>query len=60
MFSGLKIANDETREREFGRLMSIKDNYPKYVISMPPLVRRTEDNGIIHLGLREFLTVGLL
>ncbi len=54
------IANDETREREFGRLMSIKDNYPKYVISMTPLVRRTEDNGIIHLGLREFLTAGLL
>lgn len=53
------IANDETREREFGRLMSIKDNYPKYVISMTPLVRRTDDNGIIHLGLREFLTTGL-
>lgn len=53
------IANDETREREFGRLRNINDNYPKYVISMSPLVKRSDDNGIIHLGLREFLTNGL-
>lgn len=50
------IASDETREREFGNLKSIKDNYPKYVISMTPLVRRADDNGITHLGLRTFLT----
>lgn len=49
------IASDETREREFGNLKSIKDNYPKYVISMTPLVRRADDNGITHLGLRTFL-----
>ena len=28
------IANDETREREFGNLRNTKDNYPKYVVSM--------------------------
>ena len=28
------IADDATREREFGNLRAIKDNYPKYVISM--------------------------
>ena len=28
------IANEQTRKREFGNLESIKDNYPKFVISM--------------------------
>ena len=52
------IASEDTREREFGALKKIKDNYPKYVISMTPLVTRTDDDGIIHLGLREFLVRG--
>lgn len=50
------IGSEETRQREFGRLEAIADNYPKYVISMTPLVRRNDANGIIHLSLREFLT----
>ena len=49
------IASEETRNREFGNLASIKDNYPKYVISMTPLVTKQDDNGITHLGLRTFL-----
>ena len=49
------IANDETREREFGNLHNIKDNYPKYVVSMTPGVTRNDDNGITHLHLRNFL-----
>lgn len=53
------IADDSTREREFGNLRAIKDNYPKYVISMTPLVARNDDNGITHLGLRNFLMNGL-
>ncbi|MBQ6745535.1 MAG: ATP-binding protein [Bacteroidaceae bacterium] len=53
------IADDYTREREFGNLRAIKDNYPKYVISMTPLVTRNDDNGITHLHLRKFLTEGL-
>lgn len=52
------IAGEETREREFGALKKIKDNYPKYVISMTPLVTKTDDDGIIHLSLREFLVRG--
>ena len=52
------ISSEETREREFGTLKKIKDNYPKYVISMTPLVTRTDDDGIIHLSLREFLVRG--
>jgi predicted AAA+ superfamily ATPase len=52
------IDSDETRQREFGRLQEIKDNYPKYVISMTPLVVRRDYEGILHIGLREFLTNG--
>ena len=53
------IADETTREREFGNLRAIKDNYPKYVISMTPLVTRNDDNGITHLHLRKFLMEGL-
>ena len=53
------IADEATREREFGNLHAIKDNYPKYVISMTPLVGRQDSDGITHLHLRRFLTEGL-
>ena len=53
------IADEATREREFGNLRAIKDNYPKYVISMTPLVGRQDSDGITHLHLRRFLTEGL-
>ena len=53
------IADDATREREFGNLRAIKDNYRKYVISMTPLVGRQDLDGITHLHLRRFLTEGL-
>ena len=52
------IADMATREREFGNLRAIKDNYPKYVISMTPLLTRNDDNGIKHLHLRKFLKEG--
>lgn len=50
------IADDATREREFGNLRAIKDNYPKYVVSMTPLVDRQDADGITHIHLRRFLT----
>ncbi len=53
------IADMATREREFGNLRAINDNYPKYVISMTPLLTRNDDNGITHLHLRKFLKEGL-
>ena len=53
------IADDATREREFGNLRSIKDNYPKYVISMTPLLTKNDNDGITHLHLRKFLTEGI-
>ena len=53
------IADDSTREREFGNLHAIKDNYPKYVISMTPLLSKADDNGVTHIHLRKFLKEGL-
>ena len=42
-------------EREFGNLMAIKDNYPKYVITLDDYTG-TSYEGIVHLPLRKFLT----
>ena len=53
------IANEETRQREFGNLRLILDNYPKYVISATPLLRRSDSDGITHLHIREFLLEGI-
>jgi len=52
------IASPETEEREFGCLENIKDNYPKYVISMTPLIKRSDRRGITHISVREFLKHG--
>lgn len=48
------ITNDVTREREFGNLLAIKDNYPKIVVSLDE-VAGGEYQGILHLNLRDFL-----
>lgn len=50
------LASDETIAREFGNLAAIKDNYPKYVVSMDPVSGGLDDYpGIQHLHLRIFL-----
>lgn len=49
------LAGDDTIAREFGNLLAIKDNHPKYVISMDPLQLTTGYDGIRHLRLRSFL-----
>lgn len=54
------LASDETIEREFGNLAGIKDNYPKYVVSMDPVSGGlSEYPGIHHVHLREFLKMEL-
>lgn len=53
------IANDETGKREFGNLRLIPDDYPKYVISASPLLKRSDNEGITHIHIREFLKNGL-
>mgnify|MGYP002693251999 FL=1 len=49
------ITDEKTREREFGNLMNIPDNYPKYVVSLDEFNRGSEVAGIIHLHLLNFL-----
>lgn len=49
------IADDKTREREFGNLLKIKDNFPKYVVSMDPISLPRSYEGIDHTPLRQFL-----
>jgi len=53
-----QIPDQKVYEREFGNLKKIRDNYPKYVISMDP-VKWDDDMGIKHFQLREFLTIKL-
>ncbi|AMK16260.1 ATP-binding protein [Methanobrevibacter olleyae] len=47
------LASDETIEREFALLNKIKDNYPKYIITMDDA--DMSNNGIKHLNLVDFL-----
>lgn len=49
------VVDDRTIEREFGNLLKINDNYPKYVVSMNPMQRPYTYEGIKHLTLRQFL-----
>lgn len=50
------LASEETIKREFGNLAAIKDNYPKYVVSLDPVSGGfSEYPGIEHVNLREFL-----
>lgn len=51
----LQISSPETYEREFGNLKRIKDNYPKYVVTMDPLSPLLNDNGIRVLKAESFL-----
>ena len=52
------VAEESTRDREFGPLEKIRDNHPKYVISATPLLTQRDENGITHLSLRKFLREG--
>ena len=50
------LGSEETIDREFGNLAAIRDNYPKYVVSMDPIGGEVEGYpGITHLRLRDFL-----
>ena len=49
------IINEKTKEREFGNLLKIQDQHPKYVLSMD---RHVSGNykGIKHMNVRTFLS----
>ena len=52
------ISEEKTFNREFGNLIPIKDNYPKYVISMTPYMDSSQWEGIIHIPFADFLKKG--
>lgn len=47
------LSDDSIIEREFRPLLLVKDNYPKYVVSLDEF--DLSDKGIIHLNLLDFL-----
>ena len=49
------LADESTVQREFGNLMLIGDNYPKYVVTLDPFSPQSTYKGIRQLHLREFL-----
>ncbi len=51
----LQLKGEDTYEREFGNLKQIKDNYPKYVVTMDPNVELIHDSGIVACSARQFL-----
>lgn len=51
----VQVTGSETYEREFGNLKLIKDNYPKYVVTLDPNVALIHDSGIIACTARDFL-----
>lgn len=50
-----KLGSKETIEREFGPLLSVKDSYPKFVVTMDSDFHDIIE-GVRHINLLEFLT----
>ena len=51
----LQLTEKSTLNREFGNLMMIKDNYPKYVITLNDLIIGDDYQGIKQMNLSDFL-----
>ncbi len=49
------LYDQKTVDREFGNLMQLPDNYPKFVITMDEFPLNTSYKGIKQLHLRDFL-----
>lgn len=49
------MAEEATRQREFGNLQAIRNNYPKYVVSLDEWSSGSCVDGIKHIHLGEFL-----
>ena len=48
------LASAETAKREFASLEAISDSFPKYVLTLDPLLRGN-DKGVRHLNLVDWL-----
>ncbi len=54
-----QMVDESTRQREFGNLMAIHDNYPKYVVSLDEWTSGSNVGGIRHIHLSDFLKMQL-
>lgn len=54
------LITGENREREFGNLLEVSDNYPKLVISTDEIIGDSSYKGIKHINLRRFLAGSLI
>lgn len=50
------LITDENKEREFGNLLEIQDNYPKIVVSMDEMISEQGYKGVKHVNMRKFLS----
>ncbi|MEK9130028.1 MAG: ATP-binding protein [Patescibacteria group bacterium] len=49
------LITDENKEREFGNLLAIQDNYPKIVVSFDEMIDESEYKGVKHINIKKFL-----
>jgi len=55
----LTIMSEKTQEREFGSLLLVQDNHPKYVVTLNDMHIGNNYKGIRCLNLKEFLEIEL-
>lgn len=55
----LTAMDEKTRAREFGNLMEIEDNYPKYVVALNDMIIGGDYKGITYCNLTDFLLMGI-
>ena len=55
----LTIMDEKTREREFGSLLLVQDNYAKYMVTLNDMHIGNDYKGIKCLNLKDFLEIEL-
>jgi predicted AAA+ superfamily ATPase len=53
----LTLINTDAASREFGNLLQIADNYPKYVVTLNDPIIGENQNGILHKNLIDFFAL---
>lgn len=53
--AAFQMGDESTRRREFGNLLAIPDNYPKYVVSLDEWTSGGNYEGVRHVHLLDFL-----
>lgn len=48
------LTNEETINREFGNLLEIPDNYPKYVVTMDEIPEISTYKGVVRMHIKDF------